>query len=219
MLLIFVEILIKMNQRIGCILMILATFFACESDKRTVLIGKDEWMIKNLSVSKFNNGDPIPEAKTEAEWLEAGQNKSAAWCFQNNDPKNEKKYGRLYNYYAVSDPRGLIPPGFHLATDAEWKNLIDASGGAKNAGRKLKDSDFWGGKNSEVSSGFNARPGGVRIFDGGFSNLENSVYFWTSTQESTVTQFYYRIQADSDQVDRNFSFINYGMYLRCVKDK
>jgi uncharacterized protein (TIGR02145 family) len=83
-----------------------------------------------LSVKKFNNGDPIPEAKTEAEWLKAGQDKSPAWCYQNNDPANEKPYGILYNYYAVSDVRGILPEGFHLATDVEWSNLVNAAGGA-----------------------------------------------------------------------------------------
>ncbi|MFN5575807.1 MAG: fibrobacter succinogenes major paralogous domain-containing protein, partial [Bacteroidota bacterium] len=172
-----------------------------------------------LSVKKFNNGDPIPEAKTELEWLEAGQSKSPAWCYQNNDPANGKSYGILYNYYAVSDERGLLPEGFHLATDVEWNNLVNAAGGAEVAASRLKDPEYWGGKGNGSSLGFNARPGGVRIFDGGFSNMDRAVYFWTATEESVLTHFYFRMQIDNDKVDRNYGFINYGMYLRCVKNK
>jgi len=184
-----------------------------------VVIGNDEWMTENLSVKKFNNGDPIPEAKTEAEWLKAGQDKSPAWCYQNNDPANEKPYGILYNYYAVSDVRGILPEGFHLATDVEWSNLVNAAGGSEVAASRLKDPEFWGGKDNGSSLGFNARPGGVRIFDGGFSNMDRAVYFWTATEESVLTHFYFRMQFDNDKVDRNYGFINYGMYLRCVKNK
>ncbi len=199
--------------------LLLSIFCSCKFDNDTVVIGNDEWMTENLSVKKFNNGDPIPEAKTELEWLEAGQSKSPAWCYQNNDPANGKSYGILYNYYAVSDERGLLPEGFHLATDVEWNNLVNAAGGAEVAASRLKDPEYWGGKGNGSSLGFNARPGGVRIFDGGFSNMDRAVYFWTATEESVLTHFYFRMQIDNDKVDRNYGFINYGMYLRCVKNK
>ena len=90
-----------------------------------------------------------------------------------------KKFGVMYNYFAVYDPSGIIPDGFHLSTDL----------------------------------------GGLRIFDGSYSKLDRSIYYWTSTEESVLTPFYYRIQTENDQVDRNYGFINYGMYLRCVKNK
>ncbi|MFN5091065.1 MAG: fibrobacter succinogenes major paralogous domain-containing protein [Bacteroidota bacterium] len=199
--------------------LLLSIFCSCKFDNDTVVIGNDEWMTENLSVKKFNNGDPIPEAKTELEWLEAGQSKSPAWCYQNNDPANGKSYGILYNYYAVSDERGLLPEGFHLATDVEWNNLVNAAGGVEVAASRLKDPEYWGGKGNGSSLGFNARPGGVRIFDGGFSNMDRAVYFWTATEESVLTHFYFRMQIDNDKVDRNYGFINYGMYLRCVKNK
>lgn len=201
------------------IFLLLTTLFACNSDSDSVLIGEDEWMSENLSVKKFNNGDPIPEAKTDEEWLKAGQDKTAAWCYQNNDPANGEKFGIMYNYYAVSDPRGIIQDAYHLATDVEWNNLINTTGGADKAGGKLKDLQYWGAKVKGNGVGFNARPGGLRIFDGGFSNMDKSIYFWTSTEESVLTHFYYRIQSENDQVDRNYGFINYGMYLRCVKNK
>jgi hypothetical protein len=73
------------------LLLLLCLFYSCKSDNDTVVIGNDEWMIENLSVKKFNNGDLIPEAKTDAEWLKAGQDKTAAWCYQNNDSANGEK--------------------------------------------------------------------------------------------------------------------------------
>ena len=108
MLCIFVKILMMKKIKFLLFYLMLA-LYACKSDSDTVLIGNDEWMTENISVLKFNNGDLIPEAKTDAEWLKAGQEKAAAWCYQNNDPANGKKFGVLYNYYAVSDPRGIIP--------------------------------------------------------------------------------------------------------------
>ena len=67
-------------KKINFLLLLFLTFlFACKTDNNNVLIGEDEWMTENLSVKKFNNGDLIPEAKTDAEWLKAGLDKTAAW--------------------------------------------------------------------------------------------------------------------------------------------
>ena len=90
---------------------------------QTVTIGTQVWMTKNLDVAKFRNGDPIPEAKTDEEWEKAGENKQPAWCNYDNNPANGTKYGKLYNWHAVNDPRGLAPEGYHVPTDAEWTIL------------------------------------------------------------------------------------------------
>ena len=103
---------------------------------QTVTIGTQVWMTKNLDVSTFRNGDPIPEVKTQEEWEEAGKNKQPAWCYYDNDPKNGEKYGKLYNWYAVNDPRGLAPTGWHVPTDAEWRTLTVYLGSYE--GTKLK---------------------------------------------------------------------------------
>jgi len=95
-----------------------------KSGFKTVEIGEQVWMAENLNVSTFRNGDPIPQARTQEEWKKAGENKQAAWCYYDNNPANGKKYGKLYNYYATSDPRGLAPNGWHIPTDSEWKTLI-----------------------------------------------------------------------------------------------
>jgi uncharacterized protein (TIGR02145 family) len=108
---------------------------------KSVKIGTQTWMVENLNVSTFRNGDPIPEAKTNEEWEKAGKNKQPAWCYYDNDPKNGAKYGKLYNWYAVSDPRGLPPAGWHVPSNNEWTILSDFLG--NDAGKKMKSTSGW----------------------------------------------------------------------------
>ncbi len=117
---------------------------------KTVTIGTQVWMKENLNVSTFRNGDPIHEAKTAEEWEAAGEAKQAAWCYYDNDPKNGTKYGKLYNWYAVNDPRGLAPVGWHVPLDKEWTVLEDFLGGSYesgnrnyNEGNSMKSTNGW----------------------------------------------------------------------------
>ena len=112
-------------------------FGSCK-DNKEVKIGNQIWTSRNLDVSSFSNGDPIPEAKTEEEWRAASSNQTPAWCYLENNPANGKKYGKLYNWYAVHDPRGLAPKGWHIPNNEEWSILIEYLGGEKKAGKKLK---------------------------------------------------------------------------------
>jgi uncharacterized protein (TIGR02145 family) len=90
-----------------------------------VKIGEQVWMSANLNTSKFQNGDPIFEAKTKEQWANAAKNKKAAWCYYKNSTENGTVYGKLYNWYAVNDPRGLAPKGWHVPTKKDWNELID----------------------------------------------------------------------------------------------
>jgi uncharacterized protein (TIGR02145 family) len=110
---------------------------------QTVTIGTQVWTTKNLDVSTFRNGDVIPQASTDEAWEAAGENKQPAWCYYDNDPKNGTKYGKLYNWYAVNDPRGLAPAGYHIPTDAEWTVLTDYLGGESLSGEKMKSISGW----------------------------------------------------------------------------
>ena len=111
---------------------------------QSVTIGTQTWTTKNLDVATFRNGDAIPQAKTNEEWKAAGKNKQAAWCYYRNDPKNGAKYGKLYNWYAVVDTRGLAPAGWHVPTDEEWTVLSTFLGGEDVAGKKMKMSPVIG---------------------------------------------------------------------------
>ncbi len=108
---------------------------------KTVTIGSQVWIAKNLEVSTFRNGDAIPQVTSDAEWEAAGKNKQPAWCYYDNDAKNGTKYGKLYNWYAVNDPRGLAPAGYHVPTDAEWTTLDNFLG--DDAGKKMKSTSGW----------------------------------------------------------------------------
>ena len=106
-----------------------------------VTIGTQTWTSKNLDVSKFRNGEAIPLAKTNAEWALAGQNKQPAWCYYENKGENGTKYGKLYNWYALNDPRGLAPNGYHIPSNAEWTILTDNLG--EETGTKMKSTSGW----------------------------------------------------------------------------
>jgi len=91
----------------------------------SVKIGNQKWMTENLNVEYFRNGDPVPEVKSDSDWKRVGEDKKPAWCYYDNDSANGGIYGRLYNWYAVIDPRGLAPEGWHVSSDEEWSNLIE----------------------------------------------------------------------------------------------
>ena len=137
------------------LIFILLIGFGCISYAQTVTIGTQVWMTKNLDVATFRNGDPIPQAKTNEEWKKAGENQQPAWCYYDNDPANGAKYGKLYNWYAVNDSRGLAPVGYHIPSDAEWTKLTDFLGGESVAGTKMKSKSGW---NSYTTGGSKTCP-------------------------------------------------------------
>jgi uncharacterized protein (TIGR02145 family) len=92
---------------------------------QTVTIGTQVWMTKNLNVEKFANGDDITEVKTQEEWEKAIQEERPAWCYFNNNPRKGKKYGKIYNWYAVIDSRGLAEEGWRIPNDEDWKILTE----------------------------------------------------------------------------------------------
>ncbi len=110
---------------------------------QTVTIGTQTWTATNLDIATFRNGDAIPQAKTTEEWKAAGENKQATWCYYENNSENGTKYGKLYNWYAVNDSRGLAPAGYHIPTDEEWTVLSTFLGGEDIAGKKMKSTSGW----------------------------------------------------------------------------
>ena len=131
--------------------MMLSPCFTVAQDE--VTIGKQVWMSENLNVDKFRNGDPIPEAKTDEEWEKAGENGEPAWCYYNNNPDNGDRYGKLYNWFAVNDPRGLAPEGWKIPSDEDWTRLTDFLGGESVAGQKMKSTEFWADIDGESGNG------------------------------------------------------------------
>jgi len=176
-----------------------------------------KWMTKNLDVDKFRNGDIIPEAKTNQEWKEAGKNKQSAWCYYQNDPSNGEKYGRLYNWYAVIDPRGLAPEGWHIPSDAEWKQLIDFLGDL--AGTKMKSTDGWEDNgNGTNESGFNGLPAGERYSNGKFCGIGNYCLWWCSPNYYNSLPYCLPIFCKDQDVIRRWYYEEHGFSVRCFRD-
>ena len=190
---------------------------------QTVKIGSQVWMKENLNVDKFRNGDPIPEAKTYAEWEAAAKRKQPAWCYYDNDPRNGAKYGKLYNWYAVSDSRGLAPEGWHLPSVEEWKTSGYFLGGEDVAGTKMKSTSEWADVNGVIDgtnvSGFSALPGGFRD-NHGFRDVLKFGAWWSSSElHTTSTSAWYRsLTHYSTYAASQLSYKSNGFSVRCLKD-
>ena len=182
-----------------------------------ITIGTQTWSTKNLDVSTYRNGDPIPEVTDFDEWLNLS---TGAWCYFDNDPANGEIYGKLYNWYAVADPRGLAPSGWHIPTLTEWNTLSTYLGGDAIAGGKMKEvgDSHW---NLDVgatnSSGFTALPGGNIIYSGFYSLGENCV-LWSSTADSTINAAARILFSTSTLLDRYSYFKLSGLSVRLIKD-
>lgn len=185
-----------------------------------VKIGTQVWMADNLNVARFRNGDVIPEAKSDDEWKRKTSNKKPAWCYYNNDPANGERYGRLYNWYAVTDPRGLAPEGWHIPDDAEWTVLAGFLGGEEVAGDKLKSSGGWKDLGNERNqSGFNGLPAGFRQYSGAFYYIDNEGNWWTSTDESPGFVRICTLKEEISSLHRAAAYMDIGLSVRCLRDK
>jgi len=186
---------------------------------QTVTIGTQTWTTKNLDVATFRNGEAIPQAKTDEEWKAAGKNKQAAWCYYENNSENGTKYGKLYNWYAVNDARGLAPAGWHIPTVEEWTVLSTFLGGEDVAGEKMKSTSGWNDDgNGTNSSGFSGLPGGFRFSNGSFGVVGILGYWW-SASEYDGSDAWNRGLANYDSVlYRNYDGKYFGFSVRCVRD-
>ena len=184
-----------------------------------VTIGKQVWMTQNLNVDKFRNSDPIPEAKSDEEWKAYADAGEAAWCYYDNDSANGAKYGKLYNWYAVSDSRGLAPVGYHIPSDAEWTILTDYLGGAEKAGAKMKSKQGWAEDgNGTNSSGFSGLLGGCRHNEGQFgANGENGIW-WSSTEDDWLNAVARLLYNNDGSVGRGVNGKVAGYSVRCLRD-
>jgi len=199
---------------------IMMTSYGCSSKK--VNIGKQVWMVKNLNVDKFRNGDPIPNAKTDEEWRKAGDEGKPAWCYYENDPNNGAKYGKLYNWYAVNDPRGLAPKGWHVPSDEEWTELTDTLGGPEFIifiGYSMKSTSGWSiNEFSTNSSGFSGLPGGYRNNNGDFTAIGEHGHWWSSTEYPTDYAYFRTLICFTGSVGRMGSSKKFGFSVRCLSD-
>ena len=194
-----------------------------------VTIGTQTWSKCNLNVDTYLNGDPIPEVTDPSAWVGLT---TGAWCYYSNDSANEPTYGKLYNWFAVNDPRGLAPAGYHIPTNDELITLINyidpaSSGGAtvpNNAGGPLKEVQFchWDAPNTAAtnSSGFTGLPGGFReTLSGVFGGINEGGTWWSSTDEIVGPDaFAFSLYNNQTWAYRNDWNQNHGYSVRLIKD-
>lgn len=200
---------------------------------RTVKIGNQCWMAENLKVTRYRNGDAIPNITGSIDWFLLV---TVAYCNYNNNEDNATIYGRLYNWFAVDDSRNIAPAGWHVPSDEEWKQLEMYLGMSQSnantegnrgvdEGGKLKESGttHWRSPNTGATneSGFTALPGGNRSYGGSYANMSNYTAYWSSSEyEEHDSGFawcrglYYGLSV----VARIRAQENFGFSVRCIKD-
>jgi uncharacterized protein (TIGR02145 family) len=187
---------------------------------QTVTIGTQVWMKENLKVTKYRNGDPIPNVTDGLEWSNLS---TGAYCDYENNPGNSATYGRLYNWYAVNDSRNIAPTGWHVPSNEEWTILTDYLGGEGIAGGKLKETGtthWYGAFGSTNEIGFTALPGGCRGSDssGIFIYIGKDGYWWCSTESSTGWAWLRTMHYSDSKIEKYTFNKEDGFSVRCIKD-
>lgn len=177
------------------------TFLAsCGNSSDEIRIGNQIWMTENLNVDKFRNGDPIPEARTKEEWNEAARSEQPVWCWSSLDLKEQKRFGKLYNLYAVTDPRGLAPKGWKIPATEDITKLILTGEKFKNILDSEIDLPMAGYRNGSNGSLLN-----VGILGYYWSSIVSGAHSRHLFFNSSYTHMFIDVRAD-------------GKSVRCIKD-
>jgi uncharacterized protein (TIGR02145 family) len=186
---------------------------------KTILIGTQEWMAENLKTSIFRNGEPIANVADNSQWVGLT---SGAWCYYNNNYQNDCPYGKLYNWYAVTDTRNLCPIGWHVPTISESNILLSFLGAYDIAGGKIKSvgSQYWGSNNIGATneSGFSALPGGGRNQFGNFNDLGTYGFWWSAPNPNTLDASIFFTASFGTTLNVSNTSVTNGYSVRCVKD-
>ena len=190
---------------------------------KTVQIGSQIWMAENLKTKKYNDGTTIPNVKDNTKWSNLT---TGAWLYYNNNEVNNAKYGKLYNWYAVSKTtngyKNVCPTGWHIPTEAEVNILVLYLGGGDIAGGKMKEisNTSWTSPNTESTntSLFTGLAGGSASNFGGYYNFGINGYWWCTTEENTKNAFYYSLTNFLGSVGLQNGYKTFGLSVRCLKD-
>lgn len=197
-----------------------------------IKIGNQLWKNRNLDVTTYRNGDSIPEVTDPTQWANLT---TGAWCYYNNNSANGDIYGKLYNWYAINDPRGLAPVGWRIPSKNDWNQLSLNIGTiynpytcnydcnfSDNGAIQLKETgtthwvvDDDGNTNS---TGFTALPGGVRLSNGNYRYIGDIGVWWNSTEYNTSNSIYTVMFSNSPVIGRSHLSKKYGHSVRCIKD-
>ena len=185
---------------------------------RSITIGSQTWLFENLRTTHYRNGDTIANVTDSTQWCII---QSGAYCDYGNQPANVETYGRLYNWYAVTDSRNIAPEGYHVAGYSEWQDLKIFLGAGDDVGAMLKETGtaHWISPNNATNaSGFTALPSGLRNDNGSYVNLGLYCNFW-NTQQAGVSQAYgFSLSFSETVFAENVFFKRNGLAVRCIKD-
>jgi uncharacterized protein (TIGR02145 family) len=198
---------------------------------KTVVIVDLVWFAENLKVTRFQNGDSIPNVSDSVTWRGLT---GPGMCSYRNDASYDCPQGKLYNYFVATDPRNPCPFGWRVPSITDFNKLINffdstANGGApsslpNNAGGFLKSAGltYWQAPNVNATnaSGFSALPNGSRADIGAFSTSnKQSAGYWYTTQVGPGMGFFLELAFTQDYAVRNAYWARYGICLRCVTDQ
>jgi len=188
----------------------------------TILIADQLWMLENLKVTQYSNGDIIPIWNSNSE---CSDQSNGAYIVYDNTPSNTNIYGNLYNWYAVNDDRGICPDGWHVPSDDEWTILIDYLGGKGVAGGKMKstgtieDGDgLWYSPNEGASneSGFTALPAGK--YQDSHGSMGEYGYFWSNSVFGDNVSFWQLAHKNPGAYNGTTTYKTIAMSVRCINN-
>ncbi|MCO5252173.1 MAG: fibrobacter succinogenes major paralogous domain-containing protein [Candidatus Kapabacteria bacterium] len=210
-------------------------FIQNQDNFETVTIGNQVWMVKNLDLSHYRNGDTIRHAVSDADWVDAGNKNEGAWCYYDNDPANGAIYGKLYNWYAVNDSRGLAPSGYLIPSEVDWSTLHSylrtnnqywCNNNNHLIAKSLAAKERWNTNNatccignnlnSNNSSGFSSLPGGLRELNGGFNGLNSGGNWWTASASQGSGAYWRYLINWSSILDSWYTSRVKGFSVRCI---
>lgn len=180
---------------------------------KSIVLGKQEWMMDNLKVTKYNNGQPIPHIQDSTVW-NAWNN--GAYVYY----KNDTKHGVLYNWMVINDKRGVCPTGWHVPSSDEWDTLAKFLGGNDVAGGKMKARLHWETPNTSATneSSFHALPKGMYGVNGSFNNIGKNAYWWSATEYGDVSAWGREVGFNEAGLFTGHGDKRDGLSIRCVKN-
>jgi uncharacterized protein (TIGR02145 family) len=157
-------------------------------------INSHYWTYKNLNVSHFANGDTIPQAKTNQEWVKAANDKKPAWCYIQSNTEDSYNKGKLYNWYAINDVRGLSAYPFFIPIQEDFENMVSSIGSENNPAQKLKCPFSWEElediEEIEGNLNFDATPTGYRDQEGNFIGIGQESRFWSTSEDGNSAKYF-----------------------------
>jgi uncharacterized protein (TIGR02145 family) len=212
-----------------------------------VRIGTQEWFIENLKTIRYRNGDIIGTTNPATKKFGLFDLKPKyQWSYQGKE-EYINTFGRLYTWYAATDPRGIAPKGWRIPSKADFEKLI---GFLQNngyhfryekheIGKSMASKENWGkdrfGLNTlgqigsfldlNNSSGFTAQPGGKRsesnlLQAGQFYGIFEDGYWWTSSEALNNNSESIAVELTCWGANPQFNdhIKHNGFSIRCLRD-